>query len=359
VNYWYAHPVGHAIEGLRYALGYATANPAMKVSLLLNAATPVELAGYCPFLEHAYAIPFVHFPQAVGDPTKALAGVPREWDHVVVNHRAFEKSHDGYEGFRRFFDAAHVHLKPRHPFGICGAEPPAYLPHQRLVLELPEGSRRTARRRLGEGGRAISVILAGNSRHSLYPSVASWIRILRELSARWPEATIILIGKYGTENLHSKSRISPAEVGRILEAVPAAIDVFDEPLADQLTLVEASDLFLSLHSGFGFAAVSVGAPWLTLSGGDWHEMFFNGVPCYSVLPDTRRYPCLTWGAPMPRIEEDEDGEGPRVSRMSAARVREDLPELLHAAELLIERELPYERALAEYFPRLLAAYDGD
>jgi hypothetical protein len=45
--------------------------------------------------------------------------------------------------------------------------------------------------------------------------------------------------------------------------------------------------------------------------------------------------------------------------MSAARIREDLPELLDAAKLLIEEGLPYEQALADYFPRLLAAHDGD
>ena len=44
VEYWYAHSVGHAIEGLRYALGYAAAKPDLKVSILLNVATPVELA---------------------------------------------------------------------------------------------------------------------------------------------------------------------------------------------------------------------------------------------------------------------------------------------------------------------------
>jgi hypothetical protein len=106
------------------------------------------------------------------------------------------------------------------------------------------------------------------------------------------------------------------------------------------------------------AALAVGTPWLALSGGQWHEWFFNGVPFYSVLPDTRRYPCFGWGAPLPTID-DEDGEGPRTASMTAARIREDLPELLHAAELLIGRMLAYEQALAVYFPRLLDAYDGD
>lgn len=45
--------------------------------------------------------------------------------------------------------------------------------------------------------------------------------------------------------------------------------------------------------------------------------------------------------------------------MSIARIREDLPELLEAAESLIEKRLSYDDALALYFPRLLAAYNGD
>jgi hypothetical protein len=45
--------------------------------------------------------------------------------------------------------------------------------------------------------------------------------------------------------------------------------------------------------------------------------------------------------------------------MSARRIREDLPELVVAAERLIDRRVEYEHALAEYFPRLLEAYGGD
>jgi hypothetical protein len=59
------------------------------------------------------------------------------------------------------------------------------------------------------------------------------------------------------------------------------------------------------------------------------------------------------------MEEDEDGEGPRTPSLCAARIEEDLPELLHGAELLISGRLSYEQALACYFPRLLAAYRGD
>jgi hypothetical protein len=62
---------------------------------------------------------------------------------------------------------------------------------------------------------------------------------------------------------------------------------------------------------------------------------------------------------MPLVEADEDGEGPRTVSMSAARIREDLPELVHGAELLVDRRLGYEDALRDYFSRLLPAYHGD
>jgi hypothetical protein len=45
--------------------------------------------------------------------------------------------------------------------------------------------------------------------------------------------------------------------------------------------------------------------------------------------------------------------------MSAAGIRDDLPELMRGADLLMERRWSFEDALADYFPRLLQAYGGD
>src|SRR5438874_1682678 len=61
VNFFYAQPVGHAVEALHYANGHHAADPTREISVALNAATAVELAELCPFVEHAYAIdhPFV------------------------------------------------------------------------------------------------------------------------------------------------------------------------------------------------------------------------------------------------------------------------------------------------------------
>jgi hypothetical protein len=385
VNYWYANAVGHAIEGLRYSLGYKQADPSMRVSLLLNGATPVELARCAPFVETFYLVPFTHFTGEEGDPRAALAGVPREWDWVVDNHRSTDPGHDRISGFRRFYDASHAHFALRAGSGVAGASPPAYEPHHQLRLELPDEARTAAAAKLN-GRQAISVVLAGHSdRRVFYPSASSWELILRELGRRFPDALFCLIGKldrpgiwdaarsrvgrrarayWGSKSTarsrdpRSTSSIGRDEVDRIAAACPS-IGCFDLPLLEQLAIVEASVLYVSPHTGFGFAAVAVGTPWLTISGGHWHEYFFNGVPFHSVIPDTDRYPCFAQGGPLPRIESDEDGEGPRTPSMCVARVREDLPELLDAAELLIEGRMPYERALAEYFPRLVAAYKND
>jgi len=356
VNYWYAYPVGHAIEGFRYCLGYKTADPTLGVSLLLNAASAIELARCCPFVEDVYAVPYTEFWRPDGDAHQALVGVPREWDWVIDNHREAERSHDGFLGFREFFDASHEHFQTRRGLMLTGQEPPSYVPNQQLRLELPDTARAAARETL-HGRQAISIVLAGSGLPSFYPSPNSWILMLTELSLRFPEAALCLIGKLDG-NAGSRTAIARPELERVAVKV-GAIDCFDRPLLEQLAIVEASMLFLAPHTGFGFAAVSVGTPWLAISGGQWHEYFFNGVPFYSVLPDTERYPCFAQGGPLPMLKEDSDGDGMRTASMSAARIQEDLGEVLGGAELLIERRRTFEEALADYFPRLLQAYGGD
>ncbi len=61
VNFFYAHPVGHAIEALHYCLGHHAADPGREVAVALNSATATELAAYCAFVSGVFAIdhPFV------------------------------------------------------------------------------------------------------------------------------------------------------------------------------------------------------------------------------------------------------------------------------------------------------------
>lgn len=362
VNYWYAHNVGHAVEGLRYCLGHKAANPELSVSLLLNAATPVELARLCPFIDNVYAVEFTTFMEVPTDPAEALASVPREWDWIVENHRAREESHQSFPGFRAFFDAAHGYFVSPHPTGVAGLGPPEYRRHQQLRLDPPPEARAAAAALIPEGRTAITVVPTGSSNRLLYPSAASWELILAGLAEGRPDAILCLTGKL-VQDGRTVSRIGREEVDRLLAALPEAIDCFDRPLLEQLALLERSALLVSPHTGFSFLASTVGTPWLAVSGGNWHESFFNGVPFHSVIPSPERYTPFAWAVPGDDpsliLEADEDGEGPRAASMSAARIRANLPELLDAADALIEKKISYEDALRNYFPRLLKAYGGD
>jgi hypothetical protein len=260
-----------------------------------------------------------------------------------------------FAGVRLFYQAAHRHFRARLAHDVVGMEPPAYRRDCSLRLELRPAAREQAALELGGAPVRIAVMPAGSSEPSRYPSARSWELILGELVCAFPGASFVFVGKLERDGRTSTS-LEPGEVERLLSAVPGSVDCFDRPLLEQLALVEASSVFISPHTGFGMACLAVGTPWLTVAGGPWHESFFNGVPFYSVLPDPERYPCYTGdGEPPPLVEDD----GPRTPSMTRARIADDLPELLEAARLLIERRLSYEEALARHFPGLLATYRGD
>jgi hypothetical protein len=244
--------------------------------------------------------------------------------------------------------------------GIAGQAPPDYAPHQKLRLVLPDAARVGAARAIGDSI-SIAVMPAGSSSlRALYPSTASWGLILDELERRFPDVLFTFVGKLEPDGERTLSGITRPEVDQLIRSRRRpAIDIFDRPIVEQLAGVEASRLFVSPHTGFGFAAVAVDTPWLTLSGGDWPEYFFNGVPFYSVLPKGNYRPAFVHSKTLPMIDSDDDGEGDRTVTMSAGRIRADLDELADAAVTLVEGRLSYEQALATYFPRLLEAYGGD
>jgi hypothetical protein len=256
---------------------------------------------------------------------------------------------------RAYYAAAHRHFRARLHHGTAGAEPPPYLPNRRLELDLPAEARERARARLGDGQVRIALMPAGSSEPERYPSTASWEVIVRALAGEFPDTVFCLVGKLERDGRTSTSTTNAA-FDRLAAAAPSVVRAVDLPLLEQLALVERCSVFVSPHTGFGPAVLAVGTPWLTLSGGPWHEWFFNRVPFYSVVPDARRYPCFTQMAEQPPPTEDD---GPRTPSMTRARIEEDLPELLAGARLLVEGRLGYEEALRGYFTRLLDAYGGD
>src|SRR5579862_5429473 len=82
VNYVYFAPIGHVIEALHYCHGYHVANPDLRIALALNANSPLELVGLCPYVDTLYPVT-LDPADAAADPADELARVPRAWDHVV------------------------------------------------------------------------------------------------------------------------------------------------------------------------------------------------------------------------------------------------------------------------------------
>jgi hypothetical protein len=351
VNFFYAHPVGHAVEALHYCLGHQLADPTRSVSVALNAATALELAAFCPFIDQVYAIdhPFL---EDCPDSAARLAELPREWDWVLDDSRRHQEFQlDLFAGMRAYYEASDRHLHALRGRSIAGGSRAGYVPHAPLKFELPEAAREAAARRLDRPGPWIAVMAAGSSEPALYPSIASWRLILDALG----DVRFALIGKLGRDRRTSTSLAG--ELGALLDHPSAPVDCFDIPLAEQLAVVEACDVFLSPHTGFGLAALAVGTPWLTLSGGRWFEYFFNHVPFRSIIPDVERYPAFSQFDPAAVTEDGEDG--PRTPSMTRARIREDLERITAAAAELIAGTLTYDQALADYFAALLAVHDGN
>jgi hypothetical protein len=337
VNFFYAPQVGHAIEALHYCLGHHAADPEREVSVALNAATPVVLAEWCPFVSHAYAIdhPFVDAGAA-----PALDGVPRDWDWVLDDARRHQDIQlELFAGMGQYYAASDAHLVAARGRSVAGAARAGYVPHQQLRLQLPASVEL-------DGGPWIAVMPRGSGEPPLYPSAASWHSILDSLRAAIPGVRFALVGRV---------RQGRDDAASLREA--ADLDLFEADLADQLATVEACDVFLAPHTGFGMAALAVGTPWLAISGGRWFEWFFNRVPFRSVIPDTARWPSFSQFDPLAVADDGEDG--PRIPSMSRARIREDLDAIAAAAVELVEGRVDYEQALADYFRDLLRAHRGE
>ena len=361
VNFFYAPPVGHAVEALHYCLGHHLADPSREVDVALNAATAVELAAFCPFVSRAYAVEHPLLEPCL-DSAARQAGIPRRWDWVVDDFRRGQHVQLAmFPGLRDYYQTSSQLLRATRGRTYVGSRLAGYVPHSRLRFELPEPARASAARRLassagGPGAGSIAVMPAGSGDRSLYPSIRSWMVILDSLADAFPGTQIALIGKQRRDTRTTTS-LAPGEMAELLAHRSRPLDCFDIGLAEQLAVTAACDLFLAPHTGFGMAALAVGTPWLALSGGRWFEYFFNRVPFRSIIPDCERYPSFTQFAPGSVV--DDDGDGARTPSMTGARVRDDLDRIIVAAHELLDGSLTYEQSLRDYFTDLLAAHRGD
>jgi hypothetical protein len=246
------------------------------------------------------------------------------------------------------------YFRARIASGGCSGRSVPYGRGARLRIPLPEESLALARESLPAGPLHIALVPAGGGRTTRYPSLDSWARIVEGLHGRFPDLTVELIGKLDSEGDSHTTSFSREHVDALLRRFPFCQDRFDIGLVNQLAVAQCCDVLVSPHTGLAFATLAVGTPWLTIAGGPWREFFHVGTPFYSVLPDPARYPAFTHeGADRTTI--DPDGSERLVS-MCEARIEEDLPELLDAAELLVHGRWTFERCLSHHERRWATLY---
>lgn len=353
VNYVYWQNVGHAIEALRYTLGYHKANPSWEISLILNKHTPHELAHLCSWIKSVY---MVDLPDEDIKVTKKLySHIPATWDYVASDHRSQIK--EWCPGaFFEYYQQMNQYLNVKHTKGFCGDDSIPYKPNQHLnKLDLPEKNLHWAKGQIRDTKVRIGFLLAGHKKRRYFPSVESWQTIISSFYDKYAEdLSVYFFGKLKRKDNRTLTSVSRKDIDNLLEKYPRSVDCFDIGFLNQLAVAKNLDIFISPHSGFSFAVLAVGTPWLTISGGKWPEYFYNGVPFYSVLPNRKRYPVYEDKNFNKTIKEKE---GRKILSMSHQRIIEDLPKILYGADILIKKKWGYQKCLRNHFKKLTKFYD--
>lgn len=354
VNFVFCPLVGHAVEALQYCLGYHRAGPDRRIGLVLTANTAVDMASWCDFIDEVYTVDLDLFGEPRDD---VLDHVPKEWDWVLDDPRGHQQWERGlFPGPAGYYDLADHYFTVRSGHFYVGAALPPYRPNNRLDLALPPWALSWAAGTLPDvEGPTIAVLPGGSSPRWRYPSLRSWRKIVRGLVERWPDARFCFVGKL-TSDGRTSTGFGRDEFEALITEAPGAAWAVDVPLARQLAAVQRCDLLLSPHTGFGFAAMAVGTPWLVLAGNDWPEYYFNpGVPFYSVLPNVDRFPCY---AGLGHNQEPIMDDGPRSPSMSADRIDADFDELLDGAAWLLGGEADFDTAMRRHFERMIKLVNG-
>jgi len=376
LNFFYYNPVGHCVEGLKYAKGLLDTNADLEISIVLNNRTATELAEACNFLKAVYKVDEREI-NMFRDSAACIKRIPLEWDFYIWDNRPQSPSkNEMEEAFLRFADYCKRKLKVKEGIGtlfpMTLPAPMKYTDEACVDIQLPDHAKGFANKYQRKGEKFCIMLSGGSVTKRYCPSLKSWIRIINAINKNHPECTIYLLGarkSAGNERSYTAA-FSEEEIKSLLSRFDNIIDCYDLGLWNQLAIIKQSNIFISPHTGFGMVVLCIGKPWLTLSGGDWPEYFFNkGVPFYSVFPNDKDYPHAgrtkysSWQKAssknwlFSKIERRINNIYGRLQIPSfrEKRVAKKIPEIINAIRLLLSSDFTYETAFKTHLSNLRSA----
>lgn len=347
LNWVYYRPVGHAIEALKMAKGYALANKDIDVYLLLNSDTPVELANTCAWIKKTYAISLKEVFED-GKEASCLKKIPKKWDHISTTNRArhLVKGRDWDELVKtqEILDTF-LTAKIAKVYVCNGMHGDSILPiiaNPKVTLPIPDNASVFAKK-FSHRGATIAVMLGGSAGLKQSPSVEMWLKICQSLYKSIPNLKIYFTGvSKSIDGRTSTAGFTLEDVNFLISKLPNAESVYDVGMWNQIAFIKQCDVFLSPHTGFGFIPPLVGTKWLEIGTCPWPAYLLNDLPFYSVLPNCGSYPSGS---------NKENGcgkllaEGKQSLCVSDDLLKEKIPEIVKGANLLLDKEFTYEEAL--------------
>ena len=330
LNFVYWMPVGHVIEAIKYAKGFADSNKNLDIYVALNSATTIELAKACSWIKEVYSINIENI-------LSSFQNIPKKWDYIVSDKRSQNLGNSGYEQkMKRYYDLCEKHFSASWKgytkcwYGKDLPEELKYKPNSKINLKIPTSAIKHVKKFLKKDKFRITVLLAGSANAGEYPSIGSWIKILKEIKNKYPEVNFYITGYNKPQNGRtSTNAYSDQDLRRLFREIEA-INCYNIGLWNQIALIKESDIFFSPHTGFAFLAMCVGTPWLTLSGGNWPEYIFNNVSFYSVLPKTKEYPFYASKIKFNKLNIEEKR---RACKMDEAGIKERILDIINGIKL--------------------------
>ncbi|MBT4376838.1 hypothetical protein HOD29_05690 [archaeon] len=356
INFVYYSPVGHVVEGLKFAKGFYEANKNLEISIIFNKNSPYELAKLCPWIKNVYTIDRREVG-IKGIKSKTYLKIPKKWDYIMDNNLIVHQVGDVREDSPERDMVTHFKVsKDLFKAKISRGElyPKINIPKglkkkidEKVLFEIPKTNLNFVKK-YSHDGKKIGIMLGGSSGLALYPSVKSWIKIIKNINRKYPNCKIYLTGvKKSFKGRTATQAYGEKDINLIKGKFSNIVDCYNIGLFNQIALLKLMDVFISPHTGFAFLASCVDTPWLEIGAGDWSMYLMNKCPFYAVFPDDKKYPH------MGGVNNMKFSNKGKIPGMSDTELDKKIPEILSALKLLVEDKISYGKSVEIYKKNVL------